>query len=423
MAPKKATKKAAGGKKTAKGTRAPAKAAGTKRNARPAKAPAKKATAPTRKPPPRAVKKQADAASPEDDAVDEESVDEPSPPPRRPTKAGPKKPTAKKRPSTDSDSSDDVPLSKRQRITKISKSAAGAVAEDQPPVGRPRRGVRSPSPVEEANAEQTNANDTEQEDQLIDDAANSPDVELSDADELAAAQFNDNELTLRDLSPVRARFRLQVYRDPEEGPARLFYRMRFWLTRTDQGNDAEEVEAGYIHAHRIAKPNAAHPHANNQDWLTLLRARLPPNTSDSIRETSLCLRALFTQAGAPSAARVRDAAVRQSLIDQSLVFIEMIHIRRPYQNNRLLQPLFEQFYALLQRLPEWFAFSGNLVLVPGMPDNARGRRVWEQAGDTEEDVERILRRVYGNQGFAVWADGVNVGGEAITVMGRSVGGE
>ena len=49
--------------------------------------------------------------------------------------------------------------------------------------------------------------------------------------------------------------------------------------------------------------------------------------------------------------------------------------------------------------------------------------VWEQGGRDEDQVEEILRGVYERQGFEVWADGVNVGGEAITVMGRSVGNE
>lgn len=113
-----------------------------------------------------------------------------------------------------------------------------------------------------------------------------------------------------------------------------------------------------------------------------------------MRETALCLRALFTLAGSPAAAKLRDPDVRRSLADESLRFVEVIHVRDPFQRQGLLTPLLENFLTLLGRLPEWFAFRGNCVSVPGMPDNAAGRAGWKRAGLGEGEVKERLTRVY-----------------------------
>jgi hypothetical protein len=132
-----------------------------------------------------------------------------------------------------------------------------------------------------------------------------------------------------------------------------------------------------------------------------------------LNETRMCLLALFRRDGEPRAAVGEHT---DQLRDNPLMFIQMIYIRPQFSRQGLLRPALECFYDALSQLPEWFAFAGSLVLVPGPPDDAKGN-VW--AGRDLKDVENTLANIYRGQGFTIWIHNGKVRGELITVMGRA----
>jgi hypothetical protein len=137
--------------------------------------------------------------------------------------------------------------------------------------------------------------------------------------------------------------------------------------------------------------------------------------NDTVREMGWCLQALYSRNGEP---RPWTRARRVELLDNRLLFIQMVYTFRQFQANGLLRHALDAFNRGLGQLPEWFAFRGSLVLVPSPPVGDRGR-VWRDTDDAE--VERILRDVYHRRGaYEVWCDSVNVRRTAITVMGRVV---
>lgn len=82
-------------------------------------------------------------------------------------------------------------------------------------------------------------------------------------------------------------------------------------------------------------------------WISELLRKNIDDLLEELDETALCLRALFTLIDAISTGRVRDAAVRNSLADYVLLFIELVHVRRRFQRQGLLTPLHDNFEGLL----------------------------------------------------------------------------
>lgn len=180
-------------------------------------------------------------------------------------------------------------------------------------------------------------------------------------------------------------------------------------------NDEEAV--GYIHAWRIDKPTSRNHATSRSTWIEKL---LTPNLNqidDAGHETALCLRALFTQKG--QAKKV--LGDRGSLLDDnSLLFIQMVHIYGAYQRKGLLRHILSAFYEALGRLPEWFVFAGPIVLVPGAPAEGTQRgAAW--VGVDVEQAEQVLMNAYATHGgYVVWVRNAKVSTNLITVMGRTV---
>lgn len=340
---------------------------------------------------------------------------------RKPKAKTGSKPTGK-RPVRDDSEEEDEPQRKRTKTKKAAPTQAAedpadeSDGDDQAEINKPPvEGDPGPAPPADPNADAAQDGAAiPEEDLRQDDAVHSPDSDVEDIDNLAEVQAGPIDFTLtRAGTDVTLRFRLQVFQDPAHTASRLFYRLRVFLTRP---GEAEAQEAGYIHAYRISRSNGAHrPRAENAAWIREFMPRNIAAVPQIISETAHCLRALFTLDGAPSAGKVRDARVRQSLADEALLFVEMIHIRRRYQRQGLLTPALAHWQRMLQELPEWFAFSGNTVLVPGKPNNDRAARVG--AGRDDVQVEAALTAVYRGQGFEVWSRNAKVGDSILSVMG------
>lgn len=418
-----------GKNKTAAAAKAPAKKAGTR------KAAAKATNTGRRVQPARKV-------HPTQTLPHDEDEEGEAPPPRRATrpKASAKAPTAAASrptrgksaaaaPEEPEDSSEDEPVV--QQVKRIGRPAPTANAsrtvrpkrpvgdqgegDDRRPAKRPRRGEAEappPAAIADNNDDEQEGQGVSEEELRLDDADHSADCELEDIDQLARVESGDIAFTL-DEADVTLKFRLQVFEDPEHSDCRLFHRLRVFLTAADQ----EVREAGYIHAYRISRRNQAHRrHAENQAWIRELMPKNVNRVPEEIRETAMCLRAMFNLDGTVAVSKVRDADIRQSLANHPLLFIEMIHIRRRYQRKGLLTPVVRHWQRLLQQLPEWYAFLGNIVLVPGKPNNDRAGAVW--AGKEDNEVEEVLTVAYRRQGFEVWVQGAKVGDVRIRVMGK-----
>lgn len=214
---------------------------------------------------------------------------------------------------------------------------------------------------------------------------------------------------------------LKVHTDPDSS-CRLGYYARFILRhrrgKHDRSDDEGDDVVGSIQSWRIAKNTHRSPNAEHTAWLEELLAFKRQKHAKT--ETAKCLRVLFNGDGEVTK-EARDHA--DALDQKSLMFIEMIHIRPAFARNGLLRHALESWYEALERLPEWFAFSGTLVLVPSKPDGAYGD-AW--IGMSDEEIEASLINVYRRRGFERWAEGELRRGlfmEVIIVMGRATPGE
>jgi hypothetical protein len=228
------------------------------------------------------------------------------------------------------------------------------------------------------------------------------DAPLATTDARIACQFEGN--------PAELIVSLRVFSDPFGFRSRLGYLGRLQLARTDDEGEQLDNVIGYIQAWRISKPTTSLPQVNTA-WLQeiLSNGRKAPE----IEETVLCLQALFTGAG------VLQETLRENtdrIAENPLMFIQMIYTRHGFQSKGLLRPALDCFYTAIGQLPQWFAFAGNLVLVPSAPADYKGR-MWE---DFDADTaEETLIGVYRNRGYAVWVRDAKVRGNLVTVMGRA----
>lgn len=214
---------------------------------------------------------------------------------------------------------------------------------------------------------------------------------------------------------ARLTTRLRVHTDPDP-QSRLAYNARFFLTRSVGGQDVE-TEIGYLHSWRIDEATAARPHAKSSWLADLLEPKLR-KIHGNLYESALCLRGLFQKEGT-----VRDVVgeYQARLQDNSLIFIEMVFIKDDFRGAGLLKHAMGGYEALLGELPEWAAFGGSLILVPGKP--AEHAEAWK--GTKKEDIEKELIQRYQKRKYVVWARNVEVAvktyaREAFSVMGKAV---
>ncbi|KAK3679336.1 hypothetical protein LTR78_000897 [Recurvomyces mirabilis] len=242
-------------------------------------------------------------------------------------------------------------------------------------------------------------------------------AEKPPAARILAAQESTTDITLKD-GEARLTVRLQVSLD-EDSSSRLAYHARLYVSYIDRDDVDEGGEyAGYISSWRIDKPTAAKMNAK-ASWTDEL---LPPKASKGkggISETAKCLQALFDKDGSLSK-NVEDAEVCKSLEDESLMFIGMIYFEPGFRGKGLLASAFDGYYTSLRQLPEWFAFAGNIVLVPAKP--VEHQAAWGKTPDDE--VEKILIGTYEKAGYTRLADAeLRIGPgkfERLVVMGRMV---
>ncbi|TKA62688.1 hypothetical protein B0A55_11507, partial [Friedmanniomyces simplex] len=212
---------------------------------------------------------------------------------------------------------------------------------------------------------------------------------------------------------------LNIYPDPNQ-LARLAYNASFFLN-LDPEDPAKETLVSTIEAWRIEKRTAAKPNAK-EGWIhDFLRSKPRINNEDSDGddhwiETWQCLRALYTMNGTVKAST---QAFKTELLEDAVIFIEMIHTLPAYAGKSLLSPMLTLFRSLLQQLPEWFAFDGMLVLVPAQPAGERGD-MWESVEQAEKQLTGIYSRT---DNYVLVVNRAPIGGRngtLIRVMGRKV---
>lgn len=232
-------------------------------------------------------------------------------------------------------------------------------------------------------------------------------VALADIEEQVEIDYQEQEATLK--------VRLQVFADPDS-KSRLAYNAQF-LLKEPQGDQQEEVEIGHIHTWRISRPTAANPRVRPVWQSELLTGRLNAKHAN-VYETALCLQGMYNEEG--KANPIFKERIRQ-LEDNSLIFVQMVYLQPAYRNKGLIKRSMDIYQRLLGELPEWYAFSGCIVLVLGKPDKYAG----DYADQSKEEVEVLLRGKYERLGWEVWAPRMYVntgpgGGVEFMLMGRTI---
>ncbi|KAK3613772.1 hypothetical protein LTR56_027686 [Elasticomyces elasticus] len=212
--------------------------------------------------------------------------------------------------------------------------------------------------------------------------------------------------------------KLDIYMDPA-GLARLGYSASFYMN-FDPDDETSRTLVGTVNAWRIEKRSDSKPNARAnwvQDFLRTVPSFIEGDKTDAAwKETFMCLRAIFLDTGVPKAT----PHLQAELAAHSLMFIEMVYVLDDYQQRGILPAMLTLFRRLVQRLPEWFAFDGVLVLVPARPTEELGA-AWGEA--TDKAVEKVLGRAYGRCGFRNIKVNIPVGGkdgEKVTVMDRMI---
>lgn len=255
----------------------------------------------------------------------------------------------------------------------------------------------------------------------------------SDLDEAEAAAIATSELTKIiqfDGAKAWLDMRIMIQKDHDDTlSCRLGYTTHIFLTYTDARGETQSEFAGFINAWRISKPTLTTRQGGNEmAWVDELLTEYEQEGSFTDHsETTLCMQALFDQFGNPRGRANRE--LHGSLRDDSLLFLEMVYLRPKFQAKGLIGHIFPMWHALLNDggLPEWYSFSGQIVLMPSRPEDPYGA-AWD--GSSDRHVERVLTRVYGRYGYqTLWAnqpvtvlqeDGLTENTYAIRVMCRSV---
>jgi hypothetical protein len=301
--------------------------------------------------------------------------------------------------------------------TVAAASANNGAADDAPaqPAQAPR--LTDPNHADKTNAAAQAASGGAAN---VANTANDVLVNAAEAPETVLASAEDSVQVEVDGQNAWLTTRLQILPDPVSA-SRLRYRATLYL-QTGKQEDGDGVYAGYVNGWRIAKKTNAKGSASDS-WVKDLLQPLPNNlkkTSISLKETALCLRALFDGDGDAQKDADMSEELRKQLHSESLLFIEMLELDHPYQGKGLLLAMMGSYTVTLGLLPEWFAFAGTIVLVPAKP--AAAHDIW--SGVADDKVEGKLISKYERVGFQVWTrnevkDSANAYRE-IVVMGRTV---
>ena len=395
----------------------------------------------TRTLPPRAAAGRRQAQAPPADQADGDT-DEEDGPPQRPTRKTTTKRKDKIVESSDEDEDADeaiLPPAKKpttakakarstQRATKRPRDDADEDRDEEDGnanAGSPRRSKRAKRADSKAPATIVDDEDAgdgaadEQQGEANNDVGSGDDAEDDRDDpfeEINAIATRDSRTAVTfEEQDAELTVSLKVFNDPDPLRSRLGYRAQFSLTRPAADSEVERLTnvVGYIDAWRIAKRTANLPEANHLAFIQELTRN--GTKRPNIRETSICMAALYTEKG--EVRQKLDDGIIAQLNDNPLIFIEMIYIRPAFQGRRLLRSALDCFYQALAELPEWFAFAGTIVLIPGRP---KGRLGDSHEGKEDEDVEKELEAIYERLGYTIYIKDGKARGHTVTVMGKLV---
>ncbi|KAI7533945.1 hypothetical protein KC331_g12811 [Hortaea werneckii] len=194
--------------------------------------------------------------------------------------------------------------------------------------------------------------------------------------------------------------KLRIETDPLS-QHRLAYNATFSLvpspnpSENQEDEEDEEQEIGYLLSWRVDKPTSTHPEAKKA-WKDLLTLPIPRQPS-SQRELAKCLQAIYDKKGV---LRPEFHAYEAELTEHSLLYIEMVFLDETVRGTGAFRSAMQGFEAAMAGLPEWFAFAGTVILVPGMP--IAHQDAWE--GETDDaKIEEVLIGKYRKRGYEVWA--------------------
>lgn len=293
---------------------------------------------------------------------------------------------------------------------KTNAAAAGDEARvDAEAVVAPPADTDPASPAQTDNEAEANADAGLSEELLADEYRNAPRMAPDVEDVLDIEDFRRGQATLRTV--------LRVHQDLQFS-ARLGYAAKLYLTRTAGADVPEEhtteQQVGYIHAWRIDKASDRNGNQARPAWVAQFLKNNFDAMDESGTELAMCLRALHTQTGGLRKP-LQDKNLQGRLVNDSVMFVQMVYIDRRFTGGGLAGHAFDRFYHLLTQLSEWYYFTGTFILVPCLPEGPRGAS-WE--GKSDEEVEVILRRVYEKYDYGVYVLNANVLKSKITVMGR-----
>ncbi|KAI7190928.1 hypothetical protein KC316_g6611 [Hortaea werneckii] len=252
--------------------------------------------------------------------------------------------------------------------------------------------------------------------------ATQTDLETSPANHIAHYEYVD-EIPIKGKAG-HLKTKLKIETDPTS-QHRLAYNATFSLVPTpnpsenqeDEEEEEQEQEVGYLLSWRVDKPTSTHPEAKTP-WKNILTLPIPRQPK-SQRELAKCLQAIYDKKGV---LRPDFHAPEAELTENSLLYIEMVFLDETVRGTGAFRSAMQGFEAALAGLPEWFAFAGTVILVPGMP--IVHRDAWEGEKDDAE-IEEVLIGKYSKRGYEVWARKAEVRirtgeVEEICVMGKTV---
>ncbi|KAI7192620.1 hypothetical protein KC316_g7542 [Hortaea werneckii] len=248
--------------------------------------------------------------------------------------------------------------------------------------------------------------------------ATQTDRETSPANHIAHYEIVDDIPIKEKAGYLKTKLRIET--DPTS-QHRLEYNATFSLVHSpnpsENQEDEEEQEVGYLLSWRVDKSTSTHPEAKNP-WKDLLTLPIPRQPS-SQRELAKCLQAIYDKKGV---LRPVFHAHEAELTENSLLYIEMVFLDETVRRTGAFRSAMQGFEAALAGLPEWFAFVGTVILVPGMP--IVHQDAWEGEKD-DAKIEEVLIGKYSKRGYEVWARKAEVRirtgeVEEICVMGKTV---
>ncbi|KAI6816046.1 hypothetical protein KC340_g15939 [Hortaea werneckii] len=257
--------------------------------------------------------------------------------------------------------------------------------------------------------------------------ATQTDLETSSANHIAHYEIVD-EVPIKDKAGY-LKTKVRIETDPTS-QHRLAYNATFSVVTSpnpsenqenqedeEEEEQEQEQEVGYLLSWRVDKPTSTHP-APETPWKDLLTLPVPRQPK-SQRELAKCLQAIYDKKGV---LRPDFHAHAAELTENSLLYIEMVFLDETVRGTGAFRSAMQGFEAALAGLPEWFAFAGTVILVPGMP--IIHQDAWEGERD-DAKIEDVLIGKYSKRGYEVWARKAEVRirtgeVEEICVMGKTV---